>query len=102
MKKIYLVINDASAHTSNQIESIVKERNRDYKCVYLTPYSSELNPIEQFWALVKGKTNCHKQKNTKTLEARIADTSHKIPIQHLENIIEHSKDQYIDSIIDEK
>ncbi|KAI8061203.1 hypothetical protein BDF21DRAFT_479196 [Thamnidium elegans] len=27
---------------------IVERRNKDYKCVYLPPYSLELNPIEQF------------------------------------------------------
>ncbi|KAG1553500.1 hypothetical protein G6F49_008342 [Rhizopus delemar] len=66
----------------------------DYKYVYLPPYSPELNPIKQFWALVKHKVRREKLKDTETLQERIADAANEVPIQHLENIIQHSKHQF--------
>ncbi|KAG0929807.1 hypothetical protein G6F29_012086 [Rhizopus arrhizus] len=76
-----------------QGEDILNERNKDYKCVYLPPYSPELNPIEQFWALVKRKVRRQKLKDTETLQERIVGAANEVPIQHLENIIQHSKNQ---------
>jgi transposase len=40
--------------------------------MYLPPYSPELNPIEQFWALVQGKMRRHRLKNEENLSQRIA------------------------------
>lgn len=37
--------------THEGIDNLVT--SRWYKCIYLPPYSSELSPIEQFWAIVK-------------------------------------------------
>jgi transposase len=59
-----------------------------------SPYSPELNPIEQFWALVKRKVRRQKLKDTETLQERIVDTANEVPIQHLENTIQHSKNQF--------
>ncbi|KAG0848086.1 hypothetical protein G6F17_011958 [Rhizopus arrhizus] len=53
MRGYYFIMDNAPIH--KEIEDILNERNKDYKCVYLPPYSPELNPIEQFWALVKRK-----------------------------------------------
>ncbi|RCH84552.1 hypothetical protein CU098_004694 [Rhizopus stolonifer] len=33
--------------------------------------------------------------DTETLEARIVDAAHEIPIQHLQNIIQHSKNHFV-------
>jgi transposase len=70
-------------HTSKEIEATIKGRNRSYKYVYLPLYSPELNPIEQLWALIKGKVRRHKLEDTENLEERINDTSFAIPIAHL-------------------
>ncbi|KAI8969327.1 hypothetical protein BDF20DRAFT_806539, partial [Mycotypha africana] len=50
----------------------------------------ELNPIEQFWALVKRKVRRHSLRDAETLEHRIAEAAHEIPIEHFKNIISHS------------
>lgn len=46
MKGFYFIIDKAPIHTSKQRGYLVNERNKGYKCVYLPPYSPELNPIE--------------------------------------------------------
>ena len=57
----------------------------DENGVYLSPYSPELNPIEQFWALVKRKVRHKKLQGTKTFQDRIVDAANEVPIQYLEN-----------------
>ncbi|KAG0846967.1 hypothetical protein G6F17_012956 [Rhizopus arrhizus] len=91
MRGYYFIMDNAPIH--KEIEDILNERNKDYKCVYLPPYSPELNPIEQFWALVKRKVRRQKLKDTETLQERIVGAANEVPIQHLENIIQHSKNQ---------
>ncbi|ORE16503.1 hypothetical protein BCV71DRAFT_292177 [Rhizopus microsporus] len=49
MKGRYLVLDNKSKLMIHKIES------RGYRAMYLPPYSPELNPIEQFWAIIKGK-----------------------------------------------
>ncbi|KAI7899619.1 uncharacterized protein BX663DRAFT_563771 [Cokeromyces recurvatus] len=55
----------------------------------------ELNLIEQFWALIKRKVRREKLEDTETLqERRIVGAANEVPIQHFENIIQHSKNQF--------
>ena len=51
----YLIMDNASIHISDQIEKLIVSRG--YGCVYLSPYSPELNPIEQFWFVVKSSVS---------------------------------------------
>lgn len=51
MKGYFLIMDNAPIHTNKIIRSIIEERG--YRCLYLPPYSPELNPIEQFWSVVK-------------------------------------------------
>ncbi|EIE77963.1 hypothetical protein RO3G_02667 [Rhizopus delemar RA 99-880] len=46
MKGHYLVMDNAPIHSSADIRKYIYSRG--YRCVYLPPYSPELNPIEQF------------------------------------------------------
>ncbi|KAG1494377.1 hypothetical protein G6F53_012586 [Rhizopus delemar] len=92
MRGFYFIMDNAPIH--KQIEDVLNERNRDYKCVFLPPYSPELNPIEQFWALVKRKVRREKLRDTETLQDRIVDAANEVPIEHLRNIIQHSKNQF--------
>jgi transposase len=46
MKGHYLVMDNAPIHSSIDIGKYI--HSREYRCVYLPPYSPELNPIEQF------------------------------------------------------
>lgn len=50
MKGYYLVMDNASIHKSQPMQRKIEKRG--YNIMYLPPYSPELNPIEQFWALV--------------------------------------------------
>ncbi|EIE78924.1 hypothetical protein RO3G_03629 [Rhizopus delemar RA 99-880] len=50
LKGCYLVMDNAPIHNSVQIERLVVCRG--YGCVYLPPYSPELNSIEQFWSVI--------------------------------------------------
>ncbi|KAG1038190.1 hypothetical protein G6F43_012730 [Rhizopus delemar] len=78
MRGFYFIMDNAPIH--KQIEDMLNERNRDYKCVFLPPYSPELNPIEQFWALVKHKVRREKLQDTETLQDRIIDAANEVPI----------------------
>ncbi|KAI8364096.1 hypothetical protein BD560DRAFT_333613, partial [Blakeslea trispora] len=54
----------------------------------------ELNSIEQFWALIKGRVKGNKLQNLETLEKRIVEAAYKIPLQQLHNTTKRSKNQY--------
>lgn len=53
MKGYFIVMDNAPIHAPDMIDPVIEKRG----CtpVYLPPYSPELNPIEQFWAIIKGK-----------------------------------------------
>jgi transposase len=51
-------MDNAPIHTHENIKKYIEYRG--YKCVYLPTYSSELNPIEQFWAVAKNKVKRHR------------------------------------------
>ncbi|KAI8098209.1 uncharacterized protein B0P05DRAFT_454462, partial [Gilbertella persicaria] len=54
----------------------------------------ELNPIEQFWSIIKAKVRRTKLSNIETLASRITEASEAVPIVHLENIIQHLVNQF--------
>jgi hypothetical protein len=53
--------------------------------------SPGLNPIEQFWTLVKAQAICHKLSDVETLEGGIVEAANNILIKHLQNIVLHLK-----------
>ncbi|CEP16486.1 hypothetical protein [Parasitella parasitica] len=53
MKCHFLVMDNAPIHTSDNTVKYVESRG--YRCAYLPSYSPELNPIEQFWSVIKSK-----------------------------------------------
>ena len=81
MRGLYFIMDNAPVH--KQIEDTLNKRNRDYKCVFLHPYSPEISPIEQFWALVKRKVRHEKLQDTEALQDRIIDAANEVPIEHL-------------------
>lgn len=81
MKGFFFIIDKALIYTIKQRGCLVNERNKDYKCVHLPPYSPELNPIELFWALVKRKV-----RRNKALKSRIVSTPNKVIIRRFKNI----------------
>lgn len=65
MRNSYLIMDNAPIHKRADIQEMVEKRG--YRCVYLPPYSLELNPIEQFWSVVKSKLKRHEIFQEKTL-----------------------------------
>lgn len=58
-------------HTAKEINELITSRG--YKDIYLSPYSPELSPIEQFWAIVKNKVKRSEFKDKEGLVTRITE-----------------------------
>lgn len=91
MKGYYLVMDNASIHKFIPMQR--KIESRGYKVMYLPPYSSELNPIQQFWSLVKHKLKKETLLQNETLTTRISDACNAVLISDLTGFVGHSKDQ---------
>lgn len=89
----YLVMDNASIHKS--LPKKRKIESRVYRVMYLPPYSPELNPIEQFWSLVKGKMKRGRLLTEENLSSRIADACNQVLISDLYGFASHSKHQII-------
>lgn len=63
--------------------------------MYLSSYSPELNPIEQFWALVKGKMKRRGLMNEENLLQRITDACNSVRLSDLQGFCRHSKRQIV-------
>lgn len=63
---------------------MIESRNKGYRCVYLSLYSPELNPIEKFWALVKNRAKRQNLQDTETIEVRIIEAVYNIPAKYLQ------------------
>lgn len=87
-KGCYLVMDNAPIHNSVQIERLVVCRG--YGCVYLSPYSPELNSIEQFWSVVKSRMKRERMLSEETLTLRVNDACNKIYLKDLEGFCRHS------------
>ena len=81
MKGYYIVMDNAIIHTAKEIDTMITERG--YRCIYLPPYSPELNPIEQFWSIVKNKVKRSQFQNTEDLATRISEACNTVPREHL-------------------
>ncbi|KAG1283946.1 hypothetical protein G6F66_010795 [Rhizopus arrhizus] len=88
MKGHYLVMDNAPIHTSDNIAKYVESRG--YRCAYLPPYSPELNPIEQFWSVVKSKVKRNKFLEKETLMTRISEASSSLKLSNFKGIVKHS------------
>ncbi|CEG71568.1 hypothetical protein RMATCC62417_07282 [Rhizopus microsporus] len=92
-KGSYIVLDNASIHKSKPM--IRKIESKGYRVMYLPPYSPELNPIEQFWAIVKGKMKRDRLMNEENLCSRITDACNDILISDLNGFCNHSKRQIV-------
>lgn len=96
-KGFYMVMDNSPIHGKNgELTQLIEHRG--YKCVYLPPYSPELNPIEQFWAIVKGKVRRSQFGNTEDLKTRISEACDKVPRKHLYNFAQHSVNVFEDCL----
>ncbi|KAG2210093.1 hypothetical protein INT45_013875 [Circinella minor] len=88
MQGFHIVMDNAPIHVPSMINPLIEKRG--YIPVYLPPYSPELNPIEDFWSIVKSKVKRHALKGTETLTGRIVESCEEVPLQHLQNCVKHS------------
>lgn len=93
LKESYLVMNNCTIHKSKPM--MRKIESFGYKLMYLSLYSPELNLIEQFWAILKGKLKCHKLLTEERMSDRIAEACNTIPSEILYNFASHSERQSI-------
>jgi transposase len=89
LKGSYLVMDNCTIHKSHPM--IPKIEGRGYRVMYLPPYSPELNAIENFWAIVKGKMKCENLMTEETLSQRIADAYNNVHVSDLRGFCGHSK-----------
>ncbi|KAI8880184.1 hypothetical protein K501DRAFT_191841, partial [Backusella circina FSU 941] len=57
--------------------------SRDYKYIFLPPYSPEFNPIEQFWFITKSKIRRVKLLCEETLQDRITEACNQVSQSYL-------------------
>jgi transposase len=88
MQRYHIVMDNAPIHVPAMIDPLIEKHG--YVPVYLPPYSPELNPIEDFWAIVKSKVKRYASKDTETLTSRIIESCEEVPLQHLQNCVQHS------------
>lgn len=86
-KNYYLIMDNAPIHQSKQIEEEIIKRN--YRCIYLPPYSPELNPIEQFWSVVKSKIKRNNLLDEETLSSRIGEACNRVSVDSLRGFINY-------------
>lgn len=95
-KNCYLVMDNAPIHQSKNIELSVTERG--YQCIYLPPYSPELNPIEQFWSKVKYSIKREALLDSETLSSRISEACNMVTHKDLHGYIRHSISRFDDCL----
>ncbi|KAG1375973.1 hypothetical protein G6F60_008482 [Rhizopus arrhizus] len=88
MKGHYLVMDNAPIHSSPDTGKYI--HSRGYQYVYLPPYSPELNPIEQFWSVVKSKVKRNKFLEKETLMTRISKACNSLYLSDFKGFVSHS------------
>ncbi|KAG1177722.1 hypothetical protein G6F70_008548 [Rhizopus microsporus] len=64
--------------------------SRGYRCVHLPSYSSEFNPIEQFWSVVKNNVKRNRFLETETLIIRISEALNSLKLNDFKCFVWHS------------
>ncbi|KAL1927000.1 hypothetical protein VTP01DRAFT_5330 [Rhizomucor pusillus] len=88
MKGHYLVMDNAPIHKADDISKCIESRG--YRSVYLPSYAPELNPIEQFWSVVKSKVKRNRFLENETLMSRIREASINLKLRNFEGFVSHS------------
>jgi transposase len=92
----YIIVDNAPIHKSKDIQDYVESRG--YRCIYLLPYSPELNQIEQFWSVCKSKVKKHKLLDEETLTSRIRDACNQVLISSLQGFCRSSIKRFQDCL----
>ncbi|KAG1054711.1 hypothetical protein G6F43_003288 [Rhizopus delemar] len=93
-KDNYIVMDNSPIHQHEDIRKHVE--NRGYRCIYLPPYSPELNQIEQFWSICKSKLKREQLLEEETLTARIQMACNQILIGDLRGFCKYSTVKFVD------
>lgn len=96
MKGHFLIMDNAPIHTSNSISELIVTRG--YRCVYLPPYSPELNPIEQFWSVAKSKIKRQFVLEKHTLPQKICDACNDVPVSAFQGFARYSVKRFDDCL----
>lgn len=75
----YLILDNAVIHRVPAVQELIE--NRGYKAIYLSPYSSFVNPIKLFWLKVKPsvkKEDCLTA--TDNLSARVIESVERVTV----------------------
>ena len=91
-RNFYLIMDSVLIHTHKNIARYVV--NREYGCVYLPPYSPELNLIEQFWSFVKSKLKGKKLLRKETFPSRILDADNSVLYTNLQGFCRYSASKW--------
>ena len=86
-------------HTHVDIHKLIEQRG--YGCIYLPPYSLELNPVVQFWSVCKSKQKREKLLKEDTMTTRIGESCNNIYIRDLQGFCRYSESKFQDCL-DEK
>jgi transposase len=95
-KENYLVMDNAPIHKHTDIRKYIE--GRGYRCVYLPPYSPELNPIEQFWSVAKSKVKREQLLEEETMTSRIREACNKVLISDLRGFCQYSLSKFEDCL----
>jgi transposase len=95
-KGYYLIMDNAPIHTNDNIQKYIESRG--YGCVYLPPYSPELNPIEQFWSVCKSKLKRVPLLDEETLTTRIGDACNQTLYSDLKGFSRYSVAKFQDCL----
>lgn len=96
LKGHYIVMDNAPIHTHLDIQKYIEQRG--YGCIYLPPYSPELNPIEQFWSVCKSKLKRERLLKEETLSSRIAEACNNIYLSDLQGFCRYSVSKFQDCL----
>lgn len=92
----YLIMDNAPIHLHNDIRKLIESRG--YGCIYLPPYSPELNPTEQFWSVCKSKLKRDRLLEEENLVTRIRDACNSILISDLQGFCRYSAAKFSDCL----
>lgn len=77
-------MDNAPIHTSDSVTGLIEIRG--YRAIYLPSYSPGLNPVENFWSIVKNSVKRSEFTKTEDLKTRIVEASESVSRKALYNI----------------